>query len=91
MLEISIGLLGYGILLVTVLAFALTKWFEDFPVTFRVTIFLGFFMFTFSDWLIGVHHLTDPNFLSGPWVGITYIFAQLSIHLAAFLGSRGTK
>jgi len=91
MLELSIGLLGYGILLVTVLGFALTKWFDDFPITFRVLIFLGFFMFIFSDWLIGVHEMSDPTFLSGPWVGITYIFAQLPIHLSVFLGARGSE
>lgn len=88
---VSIGLLGYGILLVTVLSFALTKWFDEFPLTFRAAIFTGFFLFIFSDWLIGVHHLTDSYFLSGPWVGITYIFAQLLIQLSAFLGARGTK
>jgi len=54
-------------------------------------IVLGFFMFIFSDWLIGVHEMTDPSFLSGPWVGITYIFAQLPIHLSVFLGARGSE
>ncbi|MHA1386834.1 MAG: lysoplasmalogenase family protein [Candidatus Thorarchaeota archaeon] len=91
MFEISIGLLGYGILLVTVLGFALAKWFDEFPIAFRILIFFGFFMFIFSDWLIGVHELTEPTFLSGPLVGITYIFAQLPIHLATFLGARGTE
>ncbi|TFH06542.1 MAG: hypothetical protein E4H14_10655 [Candidatus Thorarchaeota archaeon] len=91
MLELSIGLLVYGILLVTVLGFALTKWFDEFPITFRLMIVFGFFMFIFSDWLIGVHEMSDPTFLSGPWVGITYIFAQLPIQLAAFLGARGTE
>ena len=91
MLELSIGLLVYGILLVTVLGFALTKWFDEFPIMFRVLILLGFFMFIFSDWLIGVHEMTDPTFLSGPWVGITYIFAQLPIQLAVFLGAHGSE
>lgn len=91
MLELSIGLLVYGILLVTVLGFALTKWFDEFPIMFRVLIFLGFFMFIFSDWLIGVHEMSDPTFLSGPWVGITYIFAQLPIHLSVYLGARGSE
>jgi len=91
MFELSIGLLGYGILLVTVLGFALTKWFDNFPIAFKITMIFGFFMFIFSDWLIGVHELTDPTFLSGPWVGITYIFAQLPIQLAALLGARGSE
>lgn len=90
-LELSIGLLGYGILLVTVVGFALTKWFGEFPIAFKIAIFVGFLFFIFSDWLIGVHELTDPSFLSGPWVGITYIFAQLLIQLSAFLGARGTE
>ncbi|TFG32715.1 hypothetical protein EU528_02645 [Candidatus Thorarchaeota archaeon] len=90
-LELSIGLLGYGILLVTVLGFALTKWFDEFPIAFRILIFVGFLMFIFSDWLIGVHEMTDPTFLSGPWVGITYIFAQLPIHISVFLGARASE
>ena len=40
---------------------------------------------------IGVDEMTDPSFLSGPWVGITYIFAQLPIHLSVFLGARGSE
>jgi hypothetical protein len=88
---LSAGFFGYGILLVTVFAFSLAKWFDEFPIGFRLLIVLGFFMFIFSDWLIGVHEMTDPTFLSGPWVGITYIFAQLPIHLSVFLGARGSE
>lgn len=88
---LSAGFFGYGILLVSVFAFSLTKWFEKYPIGFRLLIILGFFMFIFSDWLIGVHEMTDPSFLSGPWVGITYIFAQLPIHLSVFLGARGSE
>jgi hypothetical protein len=88
---LSAGFIGYGILLVTVFGFSLAKWFEEYPIGFRLLIVLGFFMFIFSDWLIGVHEMTDPNFLSGSWVGITYIFAQLPIHLSVFLGARGSN
>ena len=88
---LSAGFFGYGILLVSVFAFSLTKWSEEYPIGFRLLIVLGFFMFIFSDWLIGVHEMTDPSFLSGPWVGITYIFAQLPIHLSVFLGARGSE
>jgi hypothetical protein len=88
---LSVGFFGYGILLVSVFAFSLTKWFEEYPIGFRLLLVLGFFMFIFSDWLIGVHEMTDPSFLSGPWVGITYIFAQLPIHLSVFLGARGSE
>lgn len=88
---LSVGFIGYGILLVTVFGFSITKWFDDYSIGFRLLIILGFFMFIFSDWLIGVHEMTDPTFLSGPWVGITYIFAQLPIQLTAFLGARGSE
>ena len=88
---LSTGFFVYGILLVSVFAFSLTKWFEEYPIAFRLLLVLGFFMFIFSDWLIGVHEMTDPSFLSGPWVGITYIFAQLPIHLSVFLGARGSE
>ena len=87
---LSAGFFGYGILLVSVFGFSLAKWFEEYPRGFRLLLIIGFFMFIFSDWLIGVHTMTDSNFLSGPWVGITYIFAQLPIHLSTFLGARGS-
>jgi len=88
---LSVGFFVYGILLVSVFGFSLTKWFEDYPIGFRLMLIIGFFMFIFSDWLIGVHTMTDDTFLSGPWVGITYIFAQLPIQLSVFLGARGSE
>jgi len=90
MLELSIGALGYGIILVTVLAFSITKWTDRFPFSFRLAIILGFFLFLFSDWLIAYHFFTDPTFLSGPYVGITYVFGQLLIQLTTYFGSRGS-
>ncbi|MHA2424488.1 MAG: lysoplasmalogenase family protein [Candidatus Thorarchaeota archaeon] len=85
---LTVGMLGYGILLVTVLGFAITKWFENFPISFRIALPIGFAFFLFSDWLIAYHVMTDPTFLSGPWVGLTYIVGQLLIHLSPLLGSR---
>jgi hypothetical protein len=90
MLELSIGALGYGIILVTVLAFSITKWTDRFPFSFRLAIILGFFLFLFSDWLIAYHFFTDPTFLSGPYDGITYVFGQLLIQLTTYFGSRGS-
>jgi uncharacterized membrane protein YhhN len=84
----SIGVFGYGILLVSTLAFALTKWFDSYPVYFKLAIALGFFLFLFSDWIIGVRALRDPNFLSSMAIGVTYIFGQLLIHLTVILGPR---
>ncbi|MFW9850659.1 MAG: lysoplasmalogenase family protein, partial [Candidatus Thorarchaeota archaeon] len=88
MIELSVGILGYGILLVTVIAFAITKWFNSYTLTFRVALPLGFLLFLFSDWLIGVHTMTDPTFLSGPWVGVTYIIGLILVHLTPLFGSR---
>jgi hypothetical protein len=90
MLELSIGALGYGIILVTVLAFSITKWTEQFPFSFRLALILGFLLFLFSDWLIAYHYFTDSAFLSGPYVGITYVFGQLLIQFTTYLGSRGS-
>ena len=75
---------GYGILLVTTLAFAITKWFDDYTIYFRISIGLGFFFFLFSDWLIGVRSTTNPNFMSGLVVGVTYIIGQLLIQLTGW-------
>ena len=90
MLELSIGALGYGILLVTVLAFSITKWADKFSLPFRIALVLGFFLFLFSDWLIAYHEFIDPTFLSGAYVGITYAIGQLLIQLTPFLGSRSS-
>ncbi|MDH4213651.1 MAG: lysoplasmalogenase [Candidatus Thorarchaeota archaeon] len=89
MLEMSIGALGYGIILVTVLAFSITKWLDRLTLSYRLAIILGFLLFLFSDWLLAYQYFTDPTFLSGPYVGITYAFGQLLIQLTTYLGSRG--
>lgn len=88
MLELSVGALLYGILLVSVLAFSITKWTESFSFSFRIALIVGFLLFLFSDWLIAYHYFTDASFLSGPYVGITYVFGQLLIQLTPLLGSR---
>ncbi|MFW9957445.1 MAG: lysoplasmalogenase family protein [Candidatus Odinarchaeota archaeon] len=89
MLEMSIGALGYGIILVTVLAFSITKWLDRLTLSYRLAIILGFLLFLFSDWLLAYQYFTDSTFLSGPYVWITYAFGQLSIQLTTYLGSRG--
>jgi uncharacterized membrane protein YhhN len=88
MLELGIGMLGYGLILGTVLAFAVTKWFDEFPFAYKFCVSIGFLLFLFSDWLIGVHLMTDPSFLSGPYVGLTYIVGQLLIQLSTMFGSK---
>jgi uncharacterized membrane protein YhhN len=84
---ISYGVLGYGILLITVLAMSLTKWFDEFPRAFVLAIFLGLLLFFISDWIIGIRALRDPAFLSGAIVGLTYLLGQLLIHLSPMIGS----
>jgi len=85
---ISMGLFGYGILLITVLAFSLSKWFDDYPKLFVICLFLGFLLFFISDYIIGYRTLTDPSFLSSTEaVGVTYIGGQLLIHISSVFGS----
>ncbi len=85
---ISMGLFGYGILLTTVLAFSLSKWFDDYPKLFVICLFLGFLLFFISDYIIGYRTLTDPTFLSGTEaVGVTYLGGQLLVHISSLFGS----
>ena len=85
---ISMGMFGYGILLTTVLAFSLSKWFDDYPKLFVICLFIGFLLFFVSDYIFGYRTLTDPTFLSGTEaVGVTYIGGQLLIHISSVFGS----
>jgi len=87
---LGMGLFGYGILLTTVLAFSLSKWFDDYPKLFVFCLFLGFLLFFISDYIVGYRALTDPTFLSGTEaVGVTYIGGQLLIHISPVFGSEG--
>ncbi|MFW9846813.1 MAG: lysoplasmalogenase family protein [Candidatus Thorarchaeota archaeon] len=91
MIELGFGMLGYGLLLGTVLGFAITKWFEDLPISYKLCISVGFLLFLFSDWLIGYHIMTDASFLSGPYVGLTYIFGQLLLQLSVVFGGKNAS
>jgi uncharacterized membrane protein YhhN len=84
---ISYGVLGYGILLITVVSLSLAKWFDKFPLSFVLAIFLGLLLFFISDWIIGIRELRNPAFLSGTIVGLTYLLGQLLIHLSPMIGS----
>ena len=87
---ISMGLFGYGILLTTVLAFSLSKWFDDYPKLFVIVLFFGFLLFFISDYIIGYRTLMDPTFLSGTEaVGVAYIGGQLLIHISSAFGGEG--
>jgi uncharacterized membrane protein YhhN len=82
---LSIGALVYGVLLLTVLAFAFLKFFEGFPLAFRLSLFLGFLLFFLSDWTIAVRAFRNPFFLSDLFVGVTYILGQLLIQVTPIL------
>ena len=84
---ISYGVLGYGILLITVVTMSLTKWFDDFPRAFVLAIFFGLLLFFISDWIIGIRALRNPAFLTGTIVGWTYLLGQLLVHLSPLIGS----
>ncbi len=84
--EMSMGALFYGALLASVLAFALTKSFEEFPLAFKVVLALGFLLFLISDWVLGVRYFASSDFLSAYVVGITYLMGQLLIQLSPIMG-----
>lgn len=84
---LSVGALCYGVLLATALAFAITKFFDNFPILFKVVLFLGFLLFLYSDWVLGVRYFASSDFLSGFVVGISYIIGQFLIHLSPIYGS----
>ncbi|TFG31123.1 hypothetical protein EU527_13185 [Candidatus Thorarchaeota archaeon] len=88
----SFGALGYGILLITALAFAMTKWFDDYPIFFKLAIILGFLLFFISDWAIAYKSFQDSTFLAGTaFVGVTYSLGQLLIQSSTLLGLKGAK
>ncbi|MHA2378909.1 MAG: lysoplasmalogenase [Candidatus Thorarchaeota archaeon] len=87
---ISYGVLGYGILLITVVSMSLAKWFDEFPLAFVLAMFLGLLLFFISDWIIGIRALRDPAFLTNTVDGFTYLLGQLLIHLSPMIGSKQT-
>ena len=87
-LFLSIAFLGYGIYFITLFGFVLSKWLDEGNRYYPLALSLGFFLFIFSDWLIGYRILRDPNFLSSLVIGVTYISGQLLIHLGTYLLKR---
>ncbi len=84
---VSIGAFGYGILLVSALAFAITKWFDEYPLYFKVALILGFSLFFISDWVLGIRYLGDSSLMSGTaFVGVTYAIGQLLIQSSVLFG-----
>ena len=84
-LAISIGALCYGLLFLSVIGFALTKFFDDFPIFFRVSLFTGLLLFFVSDYILIINRLTAPILFAGLIITVTYIIGQLLIHLTPLL------
>lgn len=84
-LEISIGVLCYGLLFLSVIGFALTKFFDDYPLLFRVALFIGFLLFFISDYVLIINRLTTPILYAGLIITVTYVIGQFLIHLTPLL------
>ncbi|MFX0077861.1 MAG: lysoplasmalogenase family protein [Candidatus Hermodarchaeota archaeon] len=84
-LEISIGALCYGLLFLSVIGFALTKFFDDYPILFRIALFIGFLLFFISDYVLIINRLTIPILYAGLIITVTYIIGQVLIHLTPLL------
>ncbi|MFW9975115.1 MAG: lysoplasmalogenase family protein [Candidatus Thorarchaeota archaeon] len=86
---ISIGLFGYGIFLTSSLVFSITKWFDQYPRFFSISLILGFMLFFISDYILGIRILVDSAFLSGTdAVNITYLLGQMTVHLSSVFKTR---
>ncbi|MFW9786483.1 MAG: lysoplasmalogenase family protein [Candidatus Thorarchaeota archaeon] len=81
-LVVSIGLFVYGIFLTSSLVFSITKWFDDFPQFFSLSLIFGFLLFFISDYILGYKILVGNVFPGIEAVGITYLLGQLLIHLS---------
>lgn len=84
-LAISIGAFCYGLLFLSVIGFALTKFFDDYPILFRVALFIGLLLFFISDYVLIINRLTTPILYAGLIITVTYIIGQFLIHLTPLL------
>ena len=87
-LEISIGALCYGLLFLSVIGFALTKFFDDYPILFRVALFTGLLLFFISDYVLIINRLTTPILYAGLIITVIYIIGQFLIQLTPLLVSK---
>lgn len=87
-LEISIGALCYGLLFLSVISFALTKFFDDYPILFPVALFIGLLLFFISDYVLIIKRLTTPILYASLIITVTYIIGQFLIHLTPLLVSK---
>ncbi len=83
--ELSVGGLCYFLLFVSVLAFALTKFFDDYPLPFKVSLFFGFLLFFISDIVLAWNKFYTPILFGSLIISITYLLGQLLVHLTPLL------
>ncbi|MHA2141725.1 MAG: lysoplasmalogenase family protein [Candidatus Thorarchaeota archaeon] len=79
---LGLAALSCAILLASAVAFAWGKFFEDFPLQFKLVIALGFPIFLFSNWVASVRYIASSDFLDSFIVGLTYVIGLLLIHLS---------
>ncbi|MCW4052512.1 MAG: lysoplasmalogenase family protein [Candidatus Bathyarchaeota archaeon] len=84
---LGLAALSCAFLLASAVAFAWSKFFEEFPLLFKLVIALGFPIFLFSSWVMGVRSLASSDFLDSFIVGITYVIGLLLIHLSPALAA----
>jgi hypothetical protein len=79
---LGLAALSCGVLLASAVAFAWGKFFEEFPLPFKLVIALGFPLFLYSSWVAGVRYIASSDFLDSFIVGLTYVIGLLLIHLS---------
>ncbi|MFX1319348.1 MAG: lysoplasmalogenase family protein [Promethearchaeota archaeon] len=87
LLELSIGGLIYFLLFASVLAFAITKFFDNYPLLFKASLVLGFALFYISDVILVWNRFNFPLFFASLFISITYLLGQFFVQLTPLLKS----
>ncbi|MFW9936000.1 MAG: lysoplasmalogenase [Candidatus Thorarchaeota archaeon] len=87
MLELSIGGLCYFLLFASVLAFAFTKFFDTFPLPFKISLTLGYVLFFISDLILVWNRFNSPILYASLIITVTYLLGQLLVQLSPLLVS----
>ncbi len=87
LLELSIGGLIYFLLFASVLAFAVTKLIDDYPILFKLSLILGFALFYISDVILVWNRFNSPLLYASLFISITYLLGQFFVQLTPLLKS----
>ena len=90
-LELSIGGLIYFLLFSSVLAFALTKLFDRYPLPLTGSLFVGFLLFYISDLVLVYNRFKTPILFAGLIISITYLLGQLLVQLTPILKANNSQ